>query len=103
MNRHPAAAEPTGTLTIRKELWYPTPVHTNIAPAPRPRMSRRTWLMPLVALLGGYTSALASTAHIDAAASVVLLLALAALVAFGVGVARYCAATVQHRRSGGVR
>ncbi|PZS26640.1 MAG: hypothetical protein DLM58_20355 [Pseudonocardiales bacterium] len=102
MSRHPAA-EPTDTLTIPKELWYPTPVHTNVAPAPRPRLSWRTRLMPLVALLGGYTSARASTAHIDAAASALLLLAFAALVAFGVGVVRYGAATVRHHRSAGGR
>ncbi len=55
--------------------------------------------MPLVALLGGYTSARASTAHLDAAASALLLLAFAALVAFGVGAARYGAASVRHHRS----
>lgn len=42
-------------------------------------------------------SARASTAHLDAAA--LLLLAFAALVAFGVGMARYGAATVRHHRS----
>lgn len=103
MSRHPAAAEASTALSIPKDLWYPTPVHTNVVPAARPRLSRRTRLMPLVALVGGYTSARASTAHLDAAASALLLLAFAALVAFGVGVARYGAAAVRHHRSGGER
>jgi hypothetical protein len=101
VSRHTCPAEPTSALTIPKELWYPTPVHTNVVPAARPRLSRRTWLMPLVALLGGYTSARASTAHLDTAASALLLLAFAALVAFGVGAARYGAASVRHHRSVG--
>lgn len=96
MSRHTCPAEPTSALT--KELWYPTPVHTNVVPAARPRLSRRTRLMPLVALVGGYTSARASTAHLDAAASALLLLAFAALVAFGVGAARYGAGSVRHHR-----
>jgi hypothetical protein len=103
VSRHPGPSEPTSALTIPKELWYPTPVHANVVSAARPRLSRRTRLMPLVALAGGYTSARASTAHLDAAASGLLLLAFAALVAFGVGVARYGAATVRHHRSGGER
>jgi hypothetical protein len=99
VSRHTCPAEPTSALTIPKELWYPPPVHTNVVPAARPRLSRRTRLMPLVALVGGYTSARASTAHLDRAASAVLLLAFAALVAFGVGVARYGAASVRHHLS----
>lgn len=103
MSRHPAAAESSTALSIPKDLWYPTPVHTNVVPAARPRLSRRTWLIPLVALLGGYTSARASTAHLDTAASALMLLAFTALVAFGVGMVRYGAATVRHRRSVGER
>ena len=103
MSRHPAAAKPTNTLTIPKDLWCPTPVHTNVAPASRPRLSRRTRLMPLVVLLGGYTWSRASTAHLDTAASALLPLAVAALVAFGIGVLRHGAATVRHHRSAGER
>lgn len=103
MSSHPAAADASTALSIPKELWYPAPVHTTVVPAARPRLSRRTRLMPLVALVGGYTSARASTAHLDASASALLLLAFAALVAFGVGVARYGAATLRHHRAGGER
>ena len=39
--------------------------------------------MPLIAFVSGYTSARASTAHPDAAASTLLLLAFAALVGSG--------------------
>jgi hypothetical protein len=69
VSRHPAPADPMSTLSIPKELWYPTPVHTNVLPAPKPRLPTLVRLLPVVALVIGYTSALASTAHVDAAAA----------------------------------
>jgi len=33
MSRRLERAEPMSTLTIPKELWYPTPVQTNVLPA----------------------------------------------------------------------
>jgi hypothetical protein len=56
-------------------------------------------LLPVIALVSGYTSALASTAHVDAAASTLLLLALAALMGLGWGAVRYAVASVRHHRS----
>ncbi|MBN9619959.1 MAG: hypothetical protein J0H43_09540 [Actinobacteria bacterium] len=103
MSRRTAPNHPASTMSIPKEFWYPTPDHTNVSPAPAQRLSTRTRLMPLLALIGGYTSALASTAHIDAAASALLLLTFVALVGFGVGVGRFTVAAVRHRRSGGER
>jgi hypothetical protein len=99
VSRHPAPADPMSTLSIPKELWYPTPVHTNVVPAPTPRLSLLVRLLPLVALVSGYTSALASIAHLAAAASALLLLASAALVGLGWGVVRYTVASVRHHRS----
>jgi hypothetical protein len=64
VSRHPCPARPTSALTIPQKLWYLTPVYANVVHAARPRLSRRTRLMPLVALVGGYTSARASTAHL---------------------------------------
>lgn len=49
--------------------------------------------------MSGYTSARASTAHADAAASTLLLLAFAALVGLGWGAVRYAIASVRHHRS----
>ena len=67
---------------------------------PRPARDCRSGpLLPLVALVSGYTSALASTAHVDAAASALLLLAFAALVGLGWGAVRYAVASVRHHRS----
>lgn len=104
MSRRTAPNQPASTMSIPKEFWYPTPVHTNVSPAIPQRRPTRTRLMPLLlALIGGYTSALASTAHIDAAASALLLLTFVALVGFGVGVGRFTVAAVRHRRSGGER
>ena len=97
MSRHLVPAEPMSTLTIRKELWYPTPVHTNLQPAPKPCLPTLVRVLPVVALVSGYTSALASTAHVDTAASALLLLAFAAIVGLGCGA--YAVASVCHHRS----
>jgi hypothetical protein len=86
-------------LSIPKGLWYPTPVHPNVLPAGTPRLPMLVLLLPVVALVSGYTSALASTAHVDAAASALLLLAFAALVGLGWGAVRYAVASVRHQRS----
>jgi hypothetical protein len=99
VSSHPAAPSAPITLSIPKELGYPTPVHTNVLPAPTPRLSLLVRLLPLVALVSGYTSALASIAHLGAAASTLLLLAFAALVGLGWGVVRYAVAWVRHHRS----
>lgn len=64
MSRHPCPAKPTSALTIPQKLWYLTLVLTNVVHAARPRLSRPTRLMPLVAMVGSYTSARASTAHL---------------------------------------
>jgi hypothetical protein len=98
VSRRPVPAEPMSTLSIPKELWYPTPVHTNVLPAPKPRLPMLVRLLPVVALVSGYTSALASTAHVDAAASALLLLVFAALVGLGWGAVRYAVASVRHHR-----
>ena len=97
MSRRIVPAEPTSTLTIPKELWYPTPVHTNLLPASGLRLPMLVRLLPVVALVSGYTSALASTAHVDTAASALLLLAFAAIVGLGCGA--YAVAAVRHHRS----
>jgi hypothetical protein len=96
MSRRLEPAEPMNTLTIPKELWYPTPVQTNVSPATKPRLPMLVRLLPVIALVSGYTSALASTAHVDAAASTLLLLAFAALVGLGWGAVRYAVASVRH-------
>lgn len=83
MSRRPVPAEPMSTLSIPEELWYPAPVHMNVLPAPKPRLPMLVRLLPVVALVSGYTSALASTAQVDAAASALLLLAFASLVGLG--------------------
>jgi hypothetical protein len=41
MSRRLEPAEPMNTLTIPKELWYPTPVETNVCP--RPSLDYRRW------------------------------------------------------------
>jgi hypothetical protein len=87
MSRCLEPAEPPSALTIPKELWYPTPVHTNVLPATKPRLPMLVRLLPVIALVSGYTSELASTAHADA--STLLLLAFAALVGLGWGAVRY--------------
>jgi hypothetical protein len=84
------------TLCIPKKLWYPTPVHTNLQPAPKPHLPTLVRVLPVVALVSGYTSALASSAHVGAAASALLLLAFAALVGLGWGAARYAVASARH-------
>jgi hypothetical protein len=99
VSRHPVPADPMSTLSIPKELWYPTPVHTNAQPTPKPRLPTLVRLLPVVALVSGYTSALASTARVDAGASALLLLAFAALVGLGWAAARYAVAAVRHHRS----
>ena len=65
--------------------------------APKPRLSRPVRLLPVVALVSGYTSALASTAHVGAVATALLLLAFAALVGLGWGAVRYGVASVRHQ------
>ena len=99
MSRHLVPAEPMSTLSIPKKLWYPTPVHTNVHPAPKPHLPTLVRVLPVVALVSGYTSALASSAHVGAAASALLLLAFAAIVGLGCGAARYAVASVRHHRS----
>ncbi len=99
MSRHTVPADPMSTLSVPKELWYPTPVQTSVFPARKPRSPILVRLLPVVALVSGYTSALASTAHVDAAASALLLLAFAALVGLGWGAVRYALASVRHHRS----
>ena len=99
MSRRTVPAEPTSTLSIPKELWYPTPVRTDVLPATKPPLPMLVRLLPVVALVSGYTSALASTAHVTAAASALLLLAFAALVGLGWGAVRYAVASVRHYRS----
>ena len=97
MSSHPAAPSAPITLSIPKELRYPTPVYTDLSPAPTPRRSLPVRLLPLVGIVGGYTSALAWIAHRAAAASA-LLLAFAALVGPGWGVVGYPVASVRHHR-----
>jgi hypothetical protein len=99
VSRHPVPADPMSTLSIPKELWYPKPVHPNLLPAPKPRLPMLVRLLPVVALVSGYTSALASTAHVGATATALLLLAFAALVGLGWGAVRYAVASVRHHRS----
>jgi hypothetical protein len=99
MSRHPVPAEPPSVLSIPEELWYPTPVHPNVLPAPKPPLPTLVRLLPMVALVSGYTSALASTAHVDAAASALLLLAFVALLSLGWGAVRYAVASARHHRS----
>jgi len=67
-------------------------------PAPKPRLPTFVRLLPMVALVSGYTAALASTARVDAVASALLLLVFAALVGLGWGAVRYAVASVRHRR-----
>jgi hypothetical protein len=98
MSRHPVPSEPPSALSIPEELWYPTLVHPNVRPAPKPRLPTLVRLLPVVALVSGYTSALASTAQVDAAASA-LLLAFAALLGLGWGAVRYAVASARHHRS----
>jgi ABC-type polysaccharide/polyol phosphate export permease len=99
MSRRAVPAEPMDTLSIPRELWYPTPVATNRIPAPKPRLSRLVGVLPMVALVSGYTSALVSTTHADAAAPALLLLAAAALLALGWVVAGYAVNSIRHHRS----
>jgi hypothetical protein len=56
-------------------------------------------LLPVVAVIGGYTSALACAAEESAAASVLLLLAFSALVGVGWGGAHFAVAWVRYHRS----
>jgi hypothetical protein len=99
MSRRLEPDEPPSALSIPEDLWYPTPVQTNVLPAAKPRLPMLVRLLPVIALVSGYTSALASTAHVDAAASALLLLAFAALVGLGWGAVRYAVASVRHHRS----
>jgi hypothetical protein len=86
------------TLSIPKEPWYPTPPNV-LAAAPTPHLSMLTRLPALIALLGGYTAALSSTAHHAALAPALLLVAFVTLVRFGHALVRYAVSAVRHRRS----
>jgi hypothetical protein len=103
MSRRLEPAEPPSALSVPEELWYPTPVQTNVLPATKPRLPMLVRLLPVIALVSGYTSAWACTEHVDAAASALLLLAFAALVGLGWGAVRYAVASVRHYRSGARR
>jgi hypothetical protein len=98
VSRHPVPVEPVSTLTIPKELWYPTQVH-NVLPPPKPHLPMLVGLLPAVALVSGYLSALTSTAHVATAAAVLLLVALAALVGLGCGLNHHALASLRHYRS----
>lgn len=98
MSRHPKAATPPSTLSIRKDLWYPAPVRSNVSPAPAPRLSIVTKLLPLVALIFGYSAAVTSSRHLDPAASLLLCGAFVCLLRMGYAVARFAVASVRHHR-----
>ena len=84
MSRHLDPAEPTSTLTHPEGTLVPdTGPHERVARGQARACRCSIRLLPVVALVSGYTSALASTAHVDAAASALLLLAFAALVRSG--------------------
>jgi hypothetical protein len=87
------------TSSISKELWYPTPGHANVSPAPKPRLSTLTWLL-LIALIGSHAGVLSSTAHHAALASALLLVTFVALARSSYALMRYAITAVRRRREG---
>ncbi|PZS22886.1 MAG: hypothetical protein DLM61_24900 [Pseudonocardiales bacterium] len=92
------AAESPSTLSIPQELWYPRHHDPDAAPLPAPRLSIVTKLLPLAALIFGYTAAVASSRHLDAVASLLLFGAFVWLLWMGYAAARFAYRTMQYRR-----
>ncbi|WP_375502690.1 hypothetical protein [uncultured Jatrophihabitans sp.] len=92
--------EDTRPLVIPRELWArPVEIPHEWIATP-PTVSLLDKLLPLLALICGYSVALAASRHSDAMASLLLFAAFVCVLRLGWAAARHIQQAVRYRRSG---